>query len=116
MSVAKRAIEAKRQGKKRTLAQMFNGEAGGGEAEWESASPGHLCQLVYAASENGGAVRFGYSRDGGAYAVGLYADGETVTLYHPCTGDVDGWLQTLTSKVKDMHGGSQNAQNGSEPA
>lgn len=31
--------------------------------------------------EHGGAIRIGQSRDGGAWAFGIYGTGETVTLY-----------------------------------
>ena len=49
----------------------------------------------------GGAIRFGYTRDGGAYAVGLYYGGETCTEYIRPGEDVE---QALIESVECMIG------------
>ena len=64
-------------------------------ADWTSAEGGLLRRLIATVSTNGGALRFGYSRDGGAYALGIYGDGDPFTEYLPGTEDVDEWLEGL---------------------
>lgn len=60
-----------------------DGEERGG-ASWVQIQPMNIVELIVAASEAGGAVRFGLSRDGGAYAIGVYGDGpEVYSVYSP---------------------------------
>lgn len=40
-----------------------------------------LHKVIYAACRAGAALRFGLTRDGGAFAVGIYGDGEPYTEY-----------------------------------
>lgn len=54
---------------------------------------GILCSLIAAVTKSGGAVRFGYSRDGGAYSVGVYGDGKPFTEFCPANADVEGWIE-----------------------
>jgi hypothetical protein len=49
-----------------------------------------------------GATRFGYSRDGGAYAIGILGDGEPFTEYLPGTADVDEWLHGFISDYDEF--------------
>ena len=62
-------------------------------ADWGNAEPKLLASVIAGVTANGGAVRFGYSRDGGAYALGIYGDGDPFTEYFPATQDVDPWLE-----------------------
>jgi hypothetical protein len=62
-------------------------------ADWAAASPELLQAVIANATQGDGAIRFGYSRDGGAYSVGVYGDGEPFTEYLPGSGDVDEWLE-----------------------
>ena len=41
-------------------------------ADWQAADAELVKRCISAAAKDGGALRFGYSRDGGAYAVGIY--------------------------------------------
>lgn len=50
-------------------------------ADWANVTPELLGKLVTAVTSRGGAIRFGYTRDGGAYAVGLYYGSESHTEY-----------------------------------
>lgn len=61
-------------------------------ADWGSVDPRLLGELIAAIGRFGGAVRFGYSRDGGAYAVGIYGDGEPFTEYLSGTQDATDWI------------------------
>lgn len=64
-------------------------------ADWGGASPELLASVVESVTKNGGAIRFGYSRDGGAYAIGIYGDGDPFTEYLGSTEDVDVWLESI---------------------
>jgi hypothetical protein len=50
----------------------------------------------------GGALRLGYSRDGGAYAVGVYGDGDPYTLYHPPEDDIDSLLAKIENAFSEI--------------
>lgn len=64
-------------------------------ADWAGVSPELLQRLVCVVAFMGGAVRFGYSRDGGAFSIGIYGDGEPYTEYRPGDVELDDWLQGL---------------------
>lgn len=55
--------------------------------------------LLRSAIENisrvGGALRFGYTRDGGAYAVGIYGDGDPRTEYVRPSEDFNEFLREI---------------------
>lgn len=48
---------------------------------WSEPEPGRLQQLIELVTSRGGAIRFGYSRDGNAGSVGVYYGDERDTLY-----------------------------------
>lgn len=54
-----------------------------------------LLQVLEAAVAIGGAVRIGVSRDGGAYAFGIYGDGEPYTEYVGASESVEEYLTNL---------------------
>jgi len=54
---------------------------GGGEADWKIADPVIAMELVCRVAVQGGAVRYGYTRDGGAYSIGLYIGQDSKTYY-----------------------------------
>lgn len=62
-------------------------------ADWGSANAELLQRVIEVATAGGGAIRFGYSRDGGAYSVGIYGDGKPFTEFLPGPADVDEWLE-----------------------
>jgi len=53
----------------------------GGIADWANADPALLLELVCKVGVEGGAVRYGYTRDGGAYSIGLYLGDDSKTYY-----------------------------------
>lgn len=67
-------------------------------ADWGEADAGLLHQLIQVIAAMGGAARFGYSRDGGAFSIGVYGDGEPYTEYVGGSGDIDyhlrGFIET----------------------
>lgn len=82
MGQQERAREERKGGKKTYVGSKRGGTVGGGEQYvitlrlWA-----HLMALTSTMADRGGAVRIGYTRDGGALALGLYADDETGTEY-----------------------------------
>lgn len=62
-------------------------------ADWAAADSRLLRAVVENVTKGDGAIRFGYSKDGGAYSVGIYGDGEPYTEYLPATSDLDAWLE-----------------------
>jgi len=66
-----------------------------GNADWGTVSGQSLLAAVCAATALGWAVRFGYSRDGGAFALGILGDGEPYTDYCSCNADPEAWLQAF---------------------
>lgn len=76
------------------LRNLFNhGE--GRRADWGSVDPGAIASTVEAVTGRGGAISFGTSRDGGAYSVTLFLDGERETLWFNGDADVEGELENI---------------------
>lgn len=71
--------------------------------------PNAIRDLIEAASEANGAVRFGTSRDGGAYAVGVYGDGEYYTEYFRDATELAEFLAELTDVFQAMTIQAKNA-------
>lgn len=78
-----------------------NSRKGGGVADWSNASPTLLAALVCAVAVEGGAVRFGYTRDGGAYSIGLYLGSDSKTYY---CNDAEGIDEQLTELIEYFKG------------
>lgn len=64
-------------------------------ADWMEADADVLRRAIAAAGFKGGALRFGYTRDGGAYAIGVYGSGDPFTEYVKPGDDINAYLQTL---------------------
>ncbi len=64
-------------------------------ADWGSVQPELIAGVVVAVATSGGAVRFGYTSDGGAYAIGLYGDGDPYTEYVRPAEDIEVVLKGL---------------------
>lgn len=67
----------------------------GAPADWGSVDGVLLARAVAAVAKRGGALRLGYTRDGGAYAIGIYGDGEPFTEYLPPSDDMELYLKGL---------------------
>ena len=95
MSTAKRQIE---ESKNKSRARRYGG--GGVKsftADWRIIENVAIVELIQAASETGGAVRFGVTRDGGAYALGVYGDGpDPYTLYAGSAEEMGDHITHLT--------------------
>ena len=64
-------------------------------ADWASVDANTIVRAIASATSQGGAIRFGYTRDGGAYALGILGDGEPYTLYAGSNDDVVSTLQEV---------------------
>lgn len=69
------------------------GDPGGKGASWSEADCKLILQLIDTVSSRGGAIRFGYTRDGGAYALGLYYGNDHETVYCRPGEDLHAFIQ-----------------------
>jgi hypothetical protein len=67
----------------------------GKSADWTECDGDVLRKAIAAIAKMGGAVRLGYTRDGGAYAVGIYGDGDPFTEYIPPSDDITEFMKGL---------------------
>lgn len=70
--------------------------------DWAIANSGNLQQLITTVASRGGAIRFGYTRDGGAYAVGLYYGSESKTVYCRPGEDLEAFLEEWRQFYEDL--------------
>lgn len=64
-------------------------------SDWKEASPAKLSAAIIAITQHGYAVRFGYTKDGGAFAIGVIGDGDPYTEFVRPTEDIDLYLDGL---------------------
>jgi len=69
------------------------------ETDWSSADAGNIRDLIVSITEAGGAIRFGCTRDRGAYSLGVHIGGEHDTKYVAVTEDIDAKLLELKDDV-----------------
>lgn len=79
-------------------------------ADWSEANAENIYYLIIVVSKFDGAVRFGRSRDGGAYAIGVYGDGDPWTDYLPGNQDVNEWLLEIITELDDSPGAASVPQ------
>jgi hypothetical protein len=84
---------AKRKAAEQNRKRRANTSTTGQVADWASVDGILLAKAVGVVARMGGALRLGYSRDGGAFAVGIYGDGEPFTEYVPPSDDIELWLK-----------------------
>lgn len=73
-----------------------------GVADWAIADKELLVKAICQAANQGGALRFGYSRDGGAYALGIYGDGDPYTEFIPPEDDLDAVLSDVIDLFEEI--------------
>lgn len=78
---------------KRKLRRSSNGREG--IADWASADAELLRRAIETVARTGGALRFGYTRDGGAYSIGVYGDGDPYTEYIRPSEDLNAFLSDI---------------------
>lgn len=62
---------------------------------WETPNAANILALITAVEGFDGAVRFGRTRDGGSYALGIYEGGDNWTEYWSGSEGVDKWLSEI---------------------
>jgi len=67
----------------------------GESADWANADAARIASAICAVTKHGFAIRFGYTRDGGSFAIGIVGDGEPYTEFVRPTEDVDLYLDGL---------------------
>lgn len=92
-------------------------------ANWMDADGLTLQRAVTIAASTGGALRLGYSRDGGAFAVGVYGDGDPYTDFIGGNEPIDEYLEDYVKLFEDLMDerlaaprAKKNGQNGAKPA
>lgn len=81
-------------------------------ANWFEASADTIKSVILAATAKGCAIRFGVSRDGSAFGVGLYEHDEVYTVWFAPTEDIDAKLEKLIAYFEDYEQGQPTPQNG----
>jgi len=70
--------------------------------DWCEATPQALSKLISTVTSRGGAVRFGYTRDGGAYALGLYYGSDNQTAYCRPTENLQDFLEEWVAFYENL--------------
>jgi len=73
-------------------------------ADWSSADAKRVLRAISAVTRVGAAIRFGYTKDGGVYAVGVVGDGEPYTEYVRPDEDLDIFLDGLAEDFESPPG------------
>jgi len=73
-------------------------------ADWKEASPEKIAKAIVSVTQHGFAIRFGYTKDGGAFAVGILGDGDPFTEFIRPSEDVDLFLESLRVDYGDTEG------------
>jgi len=92
----------------------------GDPANFLSCDYASILAIMGAFAEAGGAVRYGYTRDGGAYAIGVYMGDDYVTEYIRPNEDflgaiveiAEAWLPDEGQAFHAMYNQLRNAQEG----
>lgn len=94
MSSVKRAIEKK---SPKTNGRTFRPKVDiVPAADWDRVDAEQLRSTLAMVALHGGALRLGYTRDGGAYSIGIYGDGpEAYTVYVRPNEDMEEFLKEL---------------------
>lgn len=69
------------------------------KVSWSDVNATRILDLIYASEKFDGAVRFGRTRDGGTFALGLYDGPENWTEYHTGVEGVDAWIGDIFEDI-----------------
>lgn len=87
--------KASSKGKEETGTRRRSSHRSSNVADWATCDSGLLQTAIASIAGMGGAVRLGYTRDGGAYSIGIYGDGDPFTEYLSPNDDLDEFLRGL---------------------
>lgn len=88
--------EAKRSPQKRRYSRTTTAVA-----DWATIDAEAIRTAIATVAAVGGALRFGYTSDGGAYAVGIYGDGDPYTEYVRPHESVEDVLADISAAFED---------------
>lgn len=82
--------------------------------DWGTVEPGDIYRLVELVTSRGGAIRFGYSRDGNAGSIGVYYGEDRDTVYIRPSEGFDAATKPIvdTFEALPYTGGKQPKPNG----
>ena len=86
------------------LAGLGKNGSGQGQADWGDCDPVWIAGLVVLLTKAGGAVRFGASRDGAVLSIGIYLDGDSVTLWLDGAGTYEEQISRIYENLKGRLG------------
>lgn len=86
------------------LAALGKTEKSTAGADWGTADARWLAACIAGISAVDGAIMFGYSRDGGAYRVIVYLDGDSAKLWWNGDCDVNIELEALWTYIDGLAG------------
>ena len=97
----KRGKEASNESQRRSRRENRRKE---NSADWTSVDSKRVLRVIAAVTKLGAAVRFGYTRDSGVYAIGIVGDGEPYTEYVRPDEDMDLFLDGLAEDFESPSG------------
>lgn len=80
---------------KNKIAARFESGVNSQQPDWGRIDPELIWKVIQACTEDDGAVMFGYSRDGGAYSLKVYAGGEPEKVYFHTDGEMIDFMSYL---------------------
>lgn len=66
--------------------------------DWTVIDPKIIAGAIGAVALRGGAIRFGYSSDGGCFTIGIYGDGDPYTEFTRTAGECVELLEGITER------------------
>lgn len=91
----------KNEGTKSSLRHPKVSHSDAGVADWMGCNAELLQKAIAVSGHKHCALRFGYTRDGGAYAVGVYAGADYFTDYIRPSESIDDYLTDLIGALED---------------
>ncbi len=97
------------------LAERRAGRGKGADtADWVSVDANIIQRAIGSVSAAGGAIQFGYTRDGGAYSVNVYIGGELLKDYIRPSEDVERYLEELSEDIGSIASDHRQPGDGSK--
>lgn len=97
MGAIERAREKQRDERREAASKrrVATNGAAGASADWTAVNAEWIRAAIAQVAREGGALRLGYTRDLGAYSIGVYGDGDPYTDYLRPGEDIDAYLERL---------------------
>jgi len=106
--------KARKQESQQRRRRSGNGGARGA-SNWMLVDAEMLQYAITAVAQKGGALRLGYTRDGGAFAIGIYGDGDPYTEYVSPQEDINEHLRSIAADFGNITGDGTFVGGGDPP-